>query len=145
MDPSSFIGIFLLFVVIAVVARLVAGTFDGERVESYVSAMGGELLDKSWDPLGPGWFGERDSRIYAIVYRDKLGRVHRAHVKTSMLSGVYLTHDEIIAEPDSRIPQESIEEEKERLRRRLAELEAQSTSRGAKVWQPDTPRRETLD
>jgi hypothetical protein len=138
-------GIFVILAVIAIVIRLIAGSFDGERVESYISAMGGELLDRSWDPLGPGWYGEKDSRIYAIVYRDKLGRVHRAHVKTSMLSGVYLTNDEIMAEPDSRIPQESIEEEKERLQRRLAELEARSTPRGAKVRQPDTPRRETLD
>lgn len=145
MDPSSFIGFFLLFIVIAVVARLVAGTFDGERVESYISAMGGELLDRSWDPLGPGWYGEKDSRIYAIVYRDKLGRVHRAHVKTSMMSGVYLTNDEIIAEPDSRIPQESIEEEKERLRRRLAELEARSSPPDAETRQPGEPRRESLD
>jgi hypothetical protein len=70
-----------------------------------------------------------------------------------MMSGVYLTNDEIIEEPEAEdtdtalpsIPPESIEAEKERLRRRLAELEAQSTTPGAKVRQPDTPRRETLD
>lgn len=107
----------LLFV--GFMLRLVAGAFDGERVERYVSDMGGELIDKSWAPFGPGWFGEQESRIYEIVYRDREGRVHRAHVKTSMFSGVYLTHDRIVEDR----PPRSVEEEKAELRRRLAELE----------------------
>jgi hypothetical protein len=133
MDPTGLIPIFILFALVAVAARFLAGAFDGDRVEAYIRDMGGELLDKSWDPLGPGWFGEKDSRIYAIMYRDRLGNVHRAHVKTSMLSGVYLTNDQIISE---RLPEETaseagrraytpeaVEQEKERLRKRLAELE----------------------
>jgi hypothetical protein len=94
---------------------------DGERVEAYIREMGCELLDKSWDPFGPGWFGEKDSRIYEIVFRDRAGFIHRAHVKTSMFSGVYLTDDRIVEEP----PKETVEDEKERLRKRLAELENQ--------------------
>ena len=119
MEP---ILLFLVLIAIAVVIRLVAGSFDGARVEAYVRDMGGELLDKSWDPLGPGWFGEKDSRIYQIVYRDRSGRVHRAHTKTSMMSGVYLTNDHIM---EDRRP-ESIEVEKARLKARLAELERKS-------------------
>jgi|GEM_PF-2086691 len=106
-------------VVLAVVIRVFAGSFDGERVGQYIRDMGGELIDKSWDPLGPGWFGENDSRIYEIVYRDREGRVHKAHVKTSMMSGVYLTHDRIIGNGS----QLSVEEEKAALRKRLTELE----------------------
>ena len=79
MEPFIVIAIIAL----AIIFRLVAGSFDGERVENYVRDMGCELIDKSWDPFGPGWFGEKDSRIYEIVYRDREGRVHRAHVKTS--------------------------------------------------------------
>lgn len=151
MDPfgssgiSGFIPIFFLFALIAVAARLLAGAFDGERVETYIRDMGGQLLDKSWDPLGPGWFGEKDSRIYAIVYRDRLGNLHRAHVKTSMLSGVYLTNDMIISEPQAEqqtepgrlaFSPEAIEQEKEQLRKRLAELEEMS--------KPADPRKERL-
>ncbi|MBL8897105.1 MAG: hypothetical protein JNM84_05735 [Planctomycetes bacterium] len=99
--------------------RLLAGSLDGDRVERYVRDMGGELIDKSWAPFGPGWFGEKDSRIYEIVYRDREGGVHRAHVKTSMLSGVYLTHDRIVQDR----PPRSVDEEKAALRKRLAELE----------------------
>ncbi len=117
MEPFLLI---IVFVVLAIGIRLCAGALDGDRVERHVRDMGGELIDKSWDPFGPGWFGEKDSRIYEIIYRDSRGALHRAHVKTSMLSGVYLTNDRIIEEP-----RESVEEEKARLRRRLAELERQ--------------------
>lgn len=106
-------------IVVAVAFRLLAGSMDQDRIEQYIREMGGELLDKSWDPFGPGWYGEKDSRIYQVVYRDRDGRVHQAHVKTSMWSGVYLTNDQII-EDSTR---SSLEEENERLKRRLAELE----------------------
>lgn len=121
MQPEAFGGIFVLFVVLAIAIRLLAGGFDGSRVEEYIKSLGGQLIDKSWAPFGPGWFGEKDSRIYEIVYRDREGRIHRAHVKTSMLSGVYLTNDRVIQD----LPPDAIEDEKARLRKRLAELENQ--------------------
>jgi hypothetical protein len=121
--PLAFVGIILL----AVFIRIIAGSFDGSRVGAYIQSVGGELLDCSWAPFGPGWFGEKDSRIYAIIYRDSAGSVHRAHVKTSLFSGVYLTNDEIIDSPPPALSvNESAEEEKTRLRRRLAELERDS-------------------
>jgi hypothetical protein len=110
-------------IIFAIVIRLIAGSFDGDRVEQYIREIGGELIDRSWDPFGPGWFGEKESRIYEIVYRDRDGRTHRAHVKTSMMSGVYLTNDRIVEDT----PPRSAEEENEQLRRRLAELERLST------------------
>lgn len=115
MEPVIIIAV----IAIAILIRFVAGSFDGDRVEKYVRDMGCELIDKSWDPFGPGWFGEKDSRIYEIVYRDREGRVHRAHVKTSMMSGVYLTNDHVVEDR----PERSVEEEKAELRRRLVELE----------------------
>ncbi len=124
MEPGIII---VLFIVLAIVFRLMAGSFDGERVERYLRDQGYELIDRSWDPFGPGWFGEKDSRIYQVVYRDREGRVHQAHVKTSMMSGVYLTNDRVVEEPRSGVPRakESLENEKERLQRRLAEIEAE--------------------
>lgn|SRR5690606_13234170 len=100
------------FIVLAIALRLLAGAFDGDRVERYLRGMGCALIDKSWDPLGPGWFGERDARIYEVVYRDRDGRVHRAHVKTSMMSGVYLTNDRIVEDlPKQDLPKQSVAEE----------------------------------
>ena len=126
MEPFAII----IFMVIAGISiRLMAGSFDGERVERYVRQQGWELIDRSWAPFGPGWFGEKDSKIYQIVYRDQQGRLHRAHVKTSMLSGVYLTNDRIVEETVSPAPKENVSDlkaENEQLRRRVEELEKKS-------------------
>jgi len=116
-------------IILVVVIRLIAGSFDGDRVERYVKANGWELVDRSWDPFGPGWFGEKDSRIYQIVYRDHQGSLHRAHVKTSMLSGVYLTNDQIVEEASApaKAREELLAEENKRLRNRIRELEERKT------------------
>ena len=124
MEPAAFVigGLVLVLVV-----RLLAGGLDGGRVERYVRDQGWELVDRSWDPLGPGWFGEKDSRIYQIVYRDQRGDLPRAHVKTSMMSGVYLTRDQIVerAAPAPLAPAAGdLVQESARLRERIAELEA---------------------
>ncbi|WP_411827800.1 hypothetical protein [Luteolibacter sp. AS25] len=118
MEPAF---IFIGFILLAIVIRLISGSIDGDRVEKYIRGMGCELIDKSWAPFGPGWFGEQESRIYEIIYRDPQGLTHRAHVKTSMFSGVYLTNDQIVGGN----PGQSVEAEKADLRRRLAELENQ--------------------
>lgn len=115
--------------------RLLAGSLDRDRVHQYITRIGGELLESHWDPFGPGWFGEKNDRIYSVRYRDRDGCIHKAHVKTSMMSGVYLTNDTIVSRPqpkpapprpkhlDTAEKQETVEEEKARLRKRLAELE----------------------
>ena len=71
--------------------------FDDDRGEAQVRDRGRTLGDRSRDPLGPGWFGEQDSRTYAIVYKE--GRLHRTHAKTSMMSGVYYTDGELVDAP----------------------------------------------
>jgi hypothetical protein len=117
--------VFAGFIVLAILIRLLAGSFDKDRIERYVEQRGWQLMDRSWDPFGPGWFGDKDSRIYEIVYRDRAGNVHRAHVKTSLLGGVYLTNDRIVQSPEPPAPprEESLAEENRRLRQRIRELE----------------------
>lgn len=122
MENFEIAPIFVGLIVLSLLIRLIAGSFDGDRVKAYVEDdLGGELIDQSWDPLGPGWFGEKDSRIYEIVYRDKAGSMHRASVKTSMLSGVYFTRDQIIESAKNK--EISLEEEELALRQRLSQLE----------------------
>jgi hypothetical protein len=149
--------IFLVMIVGVIMIRLAAGSFDGDRIESYIRDRGWKLLDRSWDPLGPGWFGEKDSRIYRVVYRDSFGDIHQAHVKTSMLSGVYLTNDIIIEraqetmvrshrrneEPETELKVEPLpchkedetneapQPEIERLQQRIRELETQLRQKSA--------------
>ena len=124
---ETYAGFVVFAIVASLVSRLMAGGLDGDRVERYVRDQGWELVDRSWDPFGPGWFGEKNSRIYQIVYRDQRGDLHRAHVKTSMLSGVYLTRDQIVerAAPDPLdAAAVDLAQENAMLRERIAELEA---------------------
>jgi hypothetical protein len=119
---ESILGIAFVALLLALLFRLIAGGFDADRVEAYVKERGWELVDRSWDPFGPGWFGEKDARIYRIVYRDTEGHTHRAHVKTSMFSGVYLTNDEVVERAGAA--GDDLAAENERLRARIAELES---------------------
>lgn len=90
----------VVLIVVAAVAAALLGRFfvhrlDRNRIQAYVAGNGGELLDCQWRLLGPGWFGSRNARIYAIRYRDREGKAHSAFCKTSALAGVYLTEDRV--------------------------------------------------
>lgn len=97
-NPGFPWGILIIPLILALGVRLVAGFLDGDRAGGYIHSIGGRLLESSWEPFGPGWFGTHGARIYRIVYEDKEGRIHRAHLKTSMLGGVYLTEDVIVSD-----------------------------------------------
>jgi hypothetical protein len=119
-------GFFLLiplFIIIAIVVRLAAGGLDQDRVRQYVESRGGKLIEASWEPFGPGWFGEKSDRIYAVRYLDGAGHEHQAHCKTSLWTGVYFTEDRIVKHADRADRQQpSLEEENRRLREELDRL-----------------------
>jgi hypothetical protein len=119
-------GFFLLiplFIIIAIVIRLAAGGLDHDRVRHYVESRGGRVIEANWAPFGPGWFGEKSDRIYAVRYLDRDGNEHNAHCKTSMWTGVYFTEDRIVKYADRPVPQpKSLEEENRRLREELERL-----------------------
>lgn len=76
--------------------------------------------------MGPGWFGEKSDRIYEVSYRDQEGSVHKAFVKTSAWSGVYVTEDRIVEHSTAAAPPvRNLEEENRELKARLAALESQ--------------------
>lgn len=118
-SPLIIIPIFLL---LALLIRLGAGSLDHGRVRRYITDRGGKVLHAGWAPFGPGWFGEKSDRIYEVHYIDKEGNEHRAHCKTSAMSGVYFTKDEIVkyAERPEEPRAQTLEEENRRLR---AEIE----------------------
>ena len=119
MEP---LGLVVLVVGGALFFRLIAGSMDTERIEKHIRDRGWKLIDKSWDPFGPGWFGEKSDRIYEVIYEDEQGAKHRAHVKTSLFTGVYLTNDEVV---EASTKTRDLEAENEALRRRVAELEGE--------------------
>jgi hypothetical protein len=99
MEALPFIAAVL---VLFLVVRLVAGSMDADRIETYLRERRATLIAKSWAPFGTGWVGEKDSRIYEIEYVDRHGETRRATVKTSMFSGVYLTDDRIVRRTRTR-------------------------------------------
>ena len=121
----EFLPVFLIVACLVLGTRLIAGSMDSDRIEEYVRMRGWTLIERSWEPFGPGWFGEKSDRIYRIVYRDQDGQLHEAHAKTSALSGVYLTqtkaYGDVKTVKKDRVLE--LEEENARLRERLNALE----------------------
>jgi hypothetical protein len=139
----------LAVLAIAIAVRLLAGSADRDRIEAYVRERGGRVLSIQWAPFGRGWFGEKNDRIYEVVYYDSAGRQHWATAKTSMFAGVFWTEDRVshrrpdwyegapaTNEPgrplirslpaDAEHPGESLDAKREelvRMRKRVAELE----------------------
>lgn len=68
---------------------------DKNRITEYVRGRGGRVVSISWAPFGKGWFGEKNDRIYEVVYYDASGNQHFATCKTSFWSGVYWTDDRV--------------------------------------------------
>jgi len=114
-------------IVFVVLLRLLAGSADSDRIASHLRQRGCTLRQKQWTPFGRGWIGEKNDRIYSIEYDDPHGDRRRATVKTSMLSGVYLTDDHVVrsatrdprarSAEDLRAENAALRAEVERLRR----------------------------
>lgn len=117
-------AVIVLFIIVAVVVRLTAGGFDHARVRQYVESMGGTFLAAYWAPFGPGWFGEKNDRIYEVHYLDRDGNEHHAYCKTRLWASVYFTQDQIVrySDPSAERQDTSLEEENQRLREELARL-----------------------
>ncbi len=126
-----------LFIAVAIGIRLAAGSMDHDRIRQYVQRRGGKFLSAEWSPFGPGWFGEKNDRIYVVRYLDKDRNEHEAHCKTSLWSGVYFTKDRILkyaeqpnfpAPPaeDAEDSEDCLVTENRRLREELERLRRQS-------------------
>ena len=74
-----------------ILLRVIADRMDRERIREYLEAKGGKVLDITWEPFGPGWFGSESERIYEVTFRMRKGAVLKATCKTSLFSGVYWT------------------------------------------------------
>jgi hypothetical protein len=72
-----------------------ARSLDKDRVRAYIEERGGRVVSINWSPFGKGWFGEKNDRIYEVVYYDVAGCQHLATCKTSLFSGVYWTEDRV--------------------------------------------------
>ena len=101
MMSPLFLLFFLIPLCFAVGVRLIAGSMDRDRIAKYVTDRGGRVISITWAPFGRGWFGEKNERIYEVVYYDADGRQHFATAKTSLWSGVFWTDDAVTHEKPS--------------------------------------------
>lgn len=84
-----------LVIVLMVGGWWVTSSWDEKRVRDYIQERGGRIVSIHWSPFGKGWFGEKNDRIYEVVFYDDKGEQHFATCKTSMMSGVYWTEDRV--------------------------------------------------
>ena len=90
---------FLFLALIAAAAlgiRLLIEVLNHNRIKAYLAGQGAQTLSITWHPFGTGWFGEKDSVIYRVRYRDREGSTHDAVCKTGLFSGVFFSNDIII-------------------------------------------------
>jgi hypothetical protein len=123
---------------IAIVFRLFAGSMDRERIRQYVEARRGKVIEATWAPFGPGWFGGNKERIYQVRYLDRDGNVREAYARTSMWTGVYFTEDRITQHAKAPIDEEeveSLEEENRRLREELERLKRKARDKNSDAIQ----------
>lgn len=85
----------VLLVAVFIGMWILSMSMDKNRITDYIRERGGRIVSISWAPFGKGWFGEKNDRIYEVVYYDAAGMQHFASCKTSMWSGVYWTEDRV--------------------------------------------------
>jgi hypothetical protein len=138
-SPISLIFLIVpIAIALAIGFRVVAGSMDRERIRAYVEQRGGRLIETTWAPFGPGWFGGGKERIYQVRYRDHEGSIHEAYARTNMWIGVYFTEDNIVHHAKMPIDEdhvESLEEENARLRAELERLKRRERDRNSDAFE----------
>ena len=119
MDSS---GLVLIMLVLGVGWWLFSFYLDSGRIRSDIEMRNGRLVNKSWNPFGKGWFGEKGERLYDVQYIDSDGNMHNAVCKTSIFTGVFWADDFVVG--GSRKPSAigTVEEENRRLRAEIEQL-----------------------
>jgi hypothetical protein len=88
-----------VLVVLAILAAVGGWAFtmhlDKNRITAYIEQRGGRVVSINWAPFGHGWFGEKEERLYEVVYYDQAGNQHFATAKTSLFTGVFWTEDRV--------------------------------------------------
>jgi len=95
MEGFGVAAAFIVFVLVGIGLWVASMSMDKDRIRAYVEDRGGRLVSVNWAPFGRGWFGEKNDRIYEVVYYDREGNQHWATCKTSLFSGVYWTEDRV--------------------------------------------------
>ena len=85
----EFIIVFIIIILAICFRVFIISQWDRDRIIYDARIKGWVISDIVWEPFGPGWFGEKNDRIYLVQFIDENGRHASKYCKTSMLSGVY--------------------------------------------------------
>ena len=131
MDPDLVanrgdIGLWVVAAVVLVIGiRIVAGILDKQRLESEISAKGGQVESIRWTPFAKGWLGSKNERLYEVKWTDSSEVQHRATAKTAMLAGNSFADSETTGQGaghDSRHKGADLLAENQRLKRENEQL-----------------------
>jgi hypothetical protein len=95
MEGAGVAVFFILAIVVGIGIWAFSMSMDKSRITDYVQQRGGRVVSIGWAPFGKGWFGEKEERLYEVVYYDKAGKQHFATCKTSLWTGVFWTEDRV--------------------------------------------------
>lgn len=84
----------LIFVASIILAGIIyciffAGDSDRNRIKKDAESNGYVLISIDWAPFAPGWWAEKNERMYKVVLKEKAGNIKEVYCKTSMSTGVY--------------------------------------------------------
>lgn len=93
--------IVIIFPFIIIISWFWLIDLDKNRITKYLTSRGDSVTDITWEIFGKGWISERGkegggNRIYRLTYSDSYGNLKQAWCKTAMLSGVYITDEDIV-------------------------------------------------
>lgn len=94
-------GVFVLPIIIIFLVWVLILNLDKSRITKYLTKRGDSVVDITWKIFGKGWLSEAGkesggNRIYRLTFKDRYGNQQQAWCKTAMLSGVYITDEEIV-------------------------------------------------
>ncbi len=123
----EYVLFFVIGATLVVVARIMVGKWDKERIRRQITFRGDRVLDIEWTPFGPGYHPRDVARIYRVRYIDRAGQEQTVHCKTSLGTGVYFAEDEL-GNLMRRLPANDrlavLERENRRLREQVRQLQA---------------------
>ena len=88
MNDQEGLILFFAFVGLIIFSRIAAHFLDKGRIKEAAAYKGWSNVEVHWEPFARGFLTETKERFYFVAFKDKQGRSHSLHCKTSMLMGV---------------------------------------------------------
>ncbi len=99
-------GILILLAIIA--GRIVLARIDAQRIASYISQEGGNILNTRWTPFVSHVKAKMAERLYRVRFLDRNCHEHLATFKSGGKKRIFVAHDEIVRRSKRWTPEEAL-------------------------------------